>query len=337
MHIPDGYLSPSTSALMYVISTPFIIKASKAVKKNLKQKTIPLVSIFSALSFVIMLFNIPLPGGTTGHAVGATIASIVLGPWSAILAVSIALVIQAVFFGDGGILTLGANIFNMAVVMSLTGYMIYKIFNPFVKQLKFKMITAAIAGYVAINAAALLTAIELGIQPILFHDPSGKSLYFPFGLNVSIPAMMLGHLTLAGFAEAFITGLSLRWIYKLRPDLLIKTAPVKADETKWIKFGWISIFVLAILSPLGLLAPGTAWGEWNRFELAKLGLNYLPLGVDRWSEFWRAPLSGYNFPGNLSPAITYIMSGLFGIFSILIFGIFIFWILSKLGGQNGKS
>src|SRR5450755_3345709 len=122
MHIPDGYLSPSTSLALYAGAAPFWCVALKRVKKELATQTIPLLSVFSAFSFVVMMFNLPLPGGTTGHAVGMGIAAIVLGPWASILALSIALTIQAAFFGDGGITALGANCFNMAIVGSLVAY-----------------------------------------------------------------------------------------------------------------------------------------------------------------------------------------------------------------------
>src|ERR1700720_2873547 len=100
MHIPDGYLSPATCTALYASSAPFWYVALQRVKKTLHTRLIPLLSLFAAFSFVIMMFNLPLPGGTTGHAVGIGIATIVLGPWASILAISIALIIQAVFFGD---------------------------------------------------------------------------------------------------------------------------------------------------------------------------------------------------------------------------------------------
>ena len=99
----------------------------RRMKRNLNARMVPLISVFAAFSFVVMLFNLPLPGGTTGHALGVTIAAIVLGPSGAILATSLAIAIQALFFGDGGVTTLGANCFNMAVVGSLVAYATYRV------------------------------------------------------------------------------------------------------------------------------------------------------------------------------------------------------------------
>src|SRR3954454_16691251 len=103
MHIPDGYLSPSSCSGLYLAATPFGYVAMKRVRATLATQAVPLLAVFSAFSFVLMMFNLPLPGGTTGHAVGMGIAAIVLGHWMSILAVSTALLVQAVFFGDGGI------------------------------------------------------------------------------------------------------------------------------------------------------------------------------------------------------------------------------------------
>src|SRR3954471_1805778 len=127
MHIPDGYLSPATCAALYGGSAPFWYVSLNRVKKTLHTRLGPLLSLFAAFCFVIMMFNLPLPGGTTGHAIGVGLAAVVLGPWASMLAVSIALIIQALFFGDGGITAIGGNCFNMAIVGSLSAYAIYRL------------------------------------------------------------------------------------------------------------------------------------------------------------------------------------------------------------------
>ena len=129
MHIPDGYLGPATCGFFYVVMLPIWSVASKIVKNTLKVKQVPMLAIGAAFSFVIMMFNVPIPGGTTGHAVGAVLAAILLGPWAATLAVSVALILQAILFGDGGITAIGANCFNMAFVLPFTGYAFYKIIS----------------------------------------------------------------------------------------------------------------------------------------------------------------------------------------------------------------
>src|SRR5216684_474388 len=101
MHIPDGYLSPASAAVMYAAAVPFWAVAVQRARRVLNDRTVPLLAIFAALSFAIMMFNIPVPGGTTAHGVGGTLLAIVLGPWAAIIGVSVALILQSLFFGDG--------------------------------------------------------------------------------------------------------------------------------------------------------------------------------------------------------------------------------------------
>src|SRR3954468_17194831 len=152
MHIPDGYLSPATCAALYAGATPFWYTSLRRMKRALNTRMIPLLSVFAAFSFIVMMFNLPLPGGTTGHALGVGIAAIVLGPWASILAISMALVIQAIFFGDGGITAIGANCFNMAVVGSLSAYSIYRMgAGRAPVQSSRRIVAAGLAGYVSIN------------------------------------------------------------------------------------------------------------------------------------------------------------------------------------------
>ena len=108
---------------------PFGYVAVQRVRKVLTHRTVPALAMFSAFSFILMMFNVPLPGGTTGHAVGGTLVAIVLGPWAAVLSVSVVLAIQALLFGDGGLTSFGANCFNMAVVLPMVGYFIYKVIS----------------------------------------------------------------------------------------------------------------------------------------------------------------------------------------------------------------
>lgn len=221
MHIPDGYLSPATCVALYAASAPFWYIATQRTKRFLTSRMVPLLSLLSAFAFVIMMFNIPLPGGTTGHAVGGTLLAVVLGPWPALLGVTVALVIQAILFGDGGVTAIGANSFNMAIVLPLVGYYTYRLISrntPITSSRH--AIGAAIGGYVGLNAAAFLTALELGLQPLLFHSGDGTPLYAPYGLGVALPVMMISHLLVAGVAEALITGLVVAYLQRAHQPLL---------------------------------------------------------------------------------------------------------------------
>jgi len=221
MHIPDGYLGPATYGTMFGVTVPFWAFASWKLNKTLKARQAPYLALGAAFSFVIMMFNIPVLGGTTGHATGTALIAILLGPWAAIISVSVALVIQALLFGDGGITALGANCFNMAVVGGLAGYGVYRLIaaGSGVKSRR-RLIAGAVAAYVSLNASALLTAVELGIQPLIEVSSTGQPLYAPYPLAVTIPAMAFGHLFLFGFVEAAVTTLVLKYFQKNEPGML---------------------------------------------------------------------------------------------------------------------
>ena len=221
MHIPDGYLGPATSGVMYAVMLPVWAAASTIAKKSLKARRVPLLAMGAAFSFVIMMFNIPIPGGTTGHAVGAVLVAILLGPWAGCIAVTVALVVQALLFGDGGITAIGANCFNMAFIQVFTGYYLYKLISgtsPVTSARR--VIAAGIAGYIALNIAALSAGILFGIQPLLHKTAAGQSLYCPYGLNVAIPAMLGEHILVFGWVEALITALVVKYLQKEDPSLL---------------------------------------------------------------------------------------------------------------------
>jgi len=159
MHIPDGYLSPATCAVLYAGAAPFWYVALGRVRQAMHTRLVPMLSLVAAFSFVVMMFNIPLPGGTTGHAVGVGVATVMLGPAASMLAVSIALVIQAFFFGDGGITAIGANCFNMAVVGSLAAHLVYRAMAgraPLDSRLR--CVAGGVAGYAAVSCARMASA-----------------------------------------------------------------------------------------------------------------------------------------------------------------------------------
>jgi cobalt/nickel transport system permease protein len=221
MHIPDGYLGPATYGTMYAITIPFWAFASWKMNRTLKTRQAPYLALGAAFSFVIMMFNIPIVGGTTGHATGATLIAILLGPWAAIISVSVALIIQALLFGDGGITAIGANCFNMGVVGGLAGYGIYRLIaaGSGIKSRR-RWIAGAIAAYISLNISALVTAVQLGIQPMLERTSSGQPLYSPFPLSVAVPAMALEHLFLFGIVEAVVTALVIKYFQKSDPEML---------------------------------------------------------------------------------------------------------------------
>ena len=221
MHIPDGYLGPYTYIAMWIIMIPIWYYAGKRLGRELRSKQVPLLAMSAAFSFVIMMFNIPIPGGSTGHAVGGAIIGIVLGPWAGVIAISVALVLQALMFGDGGITAIAANCFNMAVIMPFSAYYVYKYISGNTEFTSSRrVIGAAIAGYISLTLAAGFTGFMFGIQPLLHQSAEGVPLYMPYGLNVALPAMLLEHVLGFGILEAVITALIFVYIQKTDTSLL---------------------------------------------------------------------------------------------------------------------
>ena len=220
MHIPDGYLSPQTFVPLYGASFVFWAIALKKIKKELSTKYIPYLAMAAAFSFLIMMFNVPIPGGTTGHAVGGAIIAILLGPWAAVLAVSVVLIIQAIVFGDGGITAIGANCFNMAVVMPFVSYWVFKLIKGDANSGTRFYVAAFLAGYIGLSVAATLTGFEFGIQPMIASGPDGKPLYAPYPLSIAVPAMALEHMLVFSIVEGMVTALILKYFVKHESDLV---------------------------------------------------------------------------------------------------------------------
>ncbi|HYC06749.1 MAG TPA: cobalt transporter CbiM [Candidatus Binatia bacterium] len=372
MHIPDGYLSPVISVGMGVVTVPTWVVATRRVQKVLTNKTVPLLAIFAAMSFTIMMFNVPVPGGTTAHGVGGTLIAIVLGPWAAVIAVSTALIIQALFFGDGGVLAIFVNCFNMAIVLPFVGYATYRLLSGRSPVLSNRRVWAAgIGSYVGITVAAFFVGVELGIQPLLFSE-NGHALYSPYGLSEAIPAMVLAHAFGASVVEALITAFGVAYLQKRHPEYLTSIRAVVAGPdiaegerprrplwqtggaivavglvllglagvatgggdishafgADWSTVDWPSVatmllvvaliaivlvplawfllpkrirgvgtaFVIAaIVAPLGLIAPGFAYGEGSTQDV-EAAFGYIPQGLHDLSSIFSAPLSGYNVP-----------------------------------------
>ncbi len=222
MHIPDGYLGPPTYIAGYAACVPLWTIAARKVKATFEARRVPLLSISAAFSFLVMMFNIPLPGATTGHAVGGTLIALSVGPWGAMIAISIALVLQALLFGDGGITAIGANCFNMAFLMPFAGTYVYRFLLTRLSSEKGSAIAAGIAGWFSLNVAALATAVEFGIQPLLHTGVDGRALYAPYPLSVAFPAMMFQHLTVFGVVEGLVTGFVVYYLQRSRSAWMLR-------------------------------------------------------------------------------------------------------------------
>jgi len=207
MHIPDGFLNVATVATTCALSAGGIGGAVRIVGKKLGEKQVPLMGILAAFIFAAQMLNFPVAGGTSGHVIGAALAAILLGPWAAVLIMSCVLIAQSLIFQDGGLLALGANIFNMGIVASFSAYYVYKLVTWLAgANRKGTLIGGFLAAWVSVFVASIFCATELAV--------SGSS---PFG--VVLPAMAGVH-ALIGIGEGLITGAVLVLVLATRADLL---------------------------------------------------------------------------------------------------------------------
>ena len=204
MHIPDGYLSLSTCAAGYVVAAPLWIIGLKKIKQALDENTLPLIASLSALSFIVMMFNVPIPGGTSGHATGAALLAICFGPWVAFISISLVLLIQALLFGDGGVTTFAINTLGMGAIGSFVAYGVFHLLKSF-------RFAQFIAGWSGLVAASVFVATVLGIQPHI-ATADGHPLFFPFGLSVTFPALVGSHMLVFGVVEGIFTQLAYSYI-----------------------------------------------------------------------------------------------------------------------------
>ncbi len=206
MHIPDGFLNVATVATTYAVSAGGVSYAVKEANKKLKEKHVPMMGVMAAFIFAAQMLNFPIAGGTSGHLIGAALATILLGPWASVLIMSCVLIAQSLIFQDGGLLALGANIFNMGIVASFSAYGLYRLSTLVMGDGKRgRLIGGFIGAWGSVFMAAIACAIELAI--------SGAS-----PLAVVLPAMGGIH-ALIGIGEGLITGAALSLVLTTRADL----------------------------------------------------------------------------------------------------------------------
>ncbi|NLJ31681.1 MAG: cobalt transporter CbiM [Clostridiales bacterium] len=323
MHIPDGYLGPQTTIPAFAVMAPVWGTAFRRTKAVLQKAGVPTLALCSSFSFLVMMFNVPVAGGSSAHAVGAVLIAILLGPWSAVISVSTALLIQALVFGDGGVLAFGVNCFNMAFVMPFSGFLVFKLLRGKSETFGTRGLAAAFAGsYFGLNAAALCAALEFGIQPLLFRGANGAPLYCPYPISVSVPSMMFAHGLVAGPIEGLITVGAIAYLARYAPHFFQQrqSGPNRSEGLlRGYRSLLLPVVVLAVLTPLGLLAAGTAWGEWSAEEI-KEQLGFIPQGFAGISDWWHALLPDYSLPalgdGRLGSAAGYLLSAGVGVILI---------------------
>ena len=285
LHIPDGFLSLPVALLFWGITLGMVILAARRTRGEFGERQIPLMGVMAAFIFAAQMINFPVLGGTSGHLLGGALAAILLGPWASMLVMVSVIGVQALLFQDGGLLVMGANIFNMGLLSTVIGYGLYH--GVAGQGRGVRLAVAAVAAWLSVVAGALFTALELWL--------SGTSL-----LEVVVPAMLSVHI-LIGLGEALISVAALAFILKTRPDLLEVERPGGRGGRGWVVAGLLVSLGVILLSPLASSDP-----DGLERVAADLGL----LGRAAAAPFQLLP--GYSIPWLQGSGLSTILAGLAG-------------------------
>jgi cobalt/nickel transport system permease protein len=208
LHIPDGFLSLPVSLVTWVMAIALIAVSLNRVKTAYQDRIVPLMGVCAAFIFAAQMINFPVPGGTSGHLLGGTLAGALLGPWAGSLVMTVVFIVQSVLFQDGGLTVLGANVVNMGLIGTFGGYYLYKVIRSVAgfNSWRGMALGVAIAAWVSVVVAAIVCAIQLALSGTV-------------PLGVSLSAMLLWHIPI-GVGEAIITLLAISYVWRTRPDLL---------------------------------------------------------------------------------------------------------------------
>jgi cobalt/nickel transport system permease protein len=206
MHIPDGFIAPQMYLPAYAVAAAFWAYGLRRLRNALREEMIPRLAVLTAFSFVAMMVMLPLLGGTSVHATGVALLALLFGVWTAFVSVSLVLLLQALLFGAGGVTSLPVNALALGLVGSAVAWAAYRMLRQIHQG--FALVAA---GWLSVNASALLLALALGLQPVIAHTEDGQPLFFPFGLSVTLPAVMIPH-ALIGIGEGILTLLMWRFV-----------------------------------------------------------------------------------------------------------------------------
>ena len=290
LHIPDGFLSLVVSVICWAFTVVTLSVAISRTNKSLGEKQVPLMGIMAAFIFAAQMINFPVAGGTSGHLLGGALAAIVLGPWAGMLVMTAVIAVQALLFQDGGLLVMGANIFNMGLLTAAIGYGLYR--GVIGNSRRTKLAAAGVAAWLSVMAGALATALQLWL--------SGTS-----NLQTVVIAMLGVH-ALIGVGEALITVAALGFIFQTRPDLLDEKSVSAQGGRGWVFAGLAISLIVVLLSPFASVNPD--------------GLNRvaMDLGFIDSAESGNGPLAGYTVPFFESASASRITAGAIGVVIILV-------------------
>jgi cobalt/nickel transport system permease protein len=321
MHIPDGFLPLSQAIVYWIIALVFIFLSLRWARSEMSEEKVPLVAVLAAGIFAIQTMNMALPlsivpGGVSGHVVGAALAAIVLGsPFAAVFILTLVLILQGIFFGDGGITAMGANIINMGVIGGFFGFYSYRSITSLFKN---RFAAAFIAGWVSLFIPAIIAAVELAVAGT-------------FPLAPGLISMGVYHAFL-GIIEGGATAFALSLIMHARPDIVGGNRPENVHKAKnlVIGAGIVIALSLAILAPFyasaypdgldstfltlsGVKSPDNV--HINDSEVAQAHTGVIEKTGNNVS--WHAPFTDYMIPGmDKTGEVLVIISGVLVLFAL---------------------
>ena len=255
MHIPDGLMDPTVSAIGWIEFLVVLGAVLLLAGNRVKEKNLPRVAVLSAGIFVAQMLNFPVGGGTTGHLVGGALFAIIAGPMVAIIGMTVVLLIQALMFGDGGLTALGLNALNMAVIAPLTGWGVYTLLKTMTDKGGSRNRVASgfvvgAAAWASVFVAAAACAAELAVS---YAVSSGA---YGIAAAVSVPAM-LGMHAVIGVGEGIITAGVLAYLWSVLPDAITQASQTKKElrGLRALVWGSTARAVVAIIIVFALALP----------------------------------------------------------------------------------
>ena len=297
MHIPDGYLNARTLAVTGALAAGGLAVAARQVNRTLPRNKIPLMGLSAAFVFAAQMLNFPVLGGTSGHLLGGVLAAVLIGPGAGAIVIACVLLVQALIFSDGGVLALGANIFNMSFIGAVVGYAIYRSARRFLPGLRGRITAVFFAAWLSTVLAAMTCAGELAWSGTLPPE-------------VVFPAMISVH-ALIGIGEGLITSLVILAIARTRPDLLeAENSPAtRGAGIEFLAFGLVIALGLAIfVSPYACTWPDGLDKLAEKFGFA----GHTATFIKTW-------IPDYKMPGISSAGIATAIAGALG--TLVMFGL----------------
>jgi cobalt/nickel transport system permease protein len=301
LHIPDGFLNLTVSIVFWALTAIFIGLAVSKTRGQFGERQVPLMGVMAAFIFAAQMINFPVAGGTSGHLLGGALAAIVLGPWAGILVMTTVVGVQALVFQDGGLIVMGANIFNMGILTALIGYGLYQ--GTAGRGRGTRLTVAGVAAWLSVIAGALFASFQLWL--------SGTS-----AIRVVFPAMLGVHM-LIGLGEALITVAALAFIMQTRPDLLDEAEAPKTGRG-WVIAGAVISLIVVLLSPLASASP-------DGLERVAINIGFIEAGADAPYEI----LPDYTIPLLGETGFSTILAGAIGALIVAGIAIVLIWWLRR--------